>query len=63
MSKAKPRRLAGKSARCAPPEKPFALFEIPPDEIFWNWKRVFLAVRFCHMAEADGASPKAAAAI
>jgi hypothetical protein len=45
IAELQPRRLAGKSARCAPPEKPFALFLIPPAEIFWIWKRVFLVVR------------------
>ena len=34
MFEANPRHLAGKSARCAPPEKPFALFfEISPRRI------------------------------
>jgi len=36
MFEAKPRRLAGKSARCAPPEKAFAFFEFPPPNFFFE---------------------------
>jgi hypothetical protein len=40
--KHKPRRLAGKSARCAPPEKPFALFlRFPPPRFFGFGKGCF----------------------
>ena len=54
MFEAKPRHLAGKSARCAPPEKPFAYFLISPAVIFWIWKRVFLVVRVSAKAETGG---------
>ena len=41
MHEAKPRCLAGKSARCAPPEKAFAFFEISPtDFLFFMEKAV-----------------------
>ena len=35
MAEAQPCRLAGKPARCAPPEKAFAFFEISPAEFFF----------------------------
>ena len=55
MAKAQPRRLAGKSARCAPPEKPLCIFfEISPAEIFWDLEKSFLIVRFGIMAKSVG---------
>ena len=44
MSKAQPRRLAGKPARCAPPEKPFAYFLDFPRRDFFDLEKGFLVV-------------------
>ena len=47
MPETKPRHLAGKSARCAPPEKPFDLFfEFPPPRFLVFEKDVFWASKF-----------------
>ena len=35
IPEAQPRRLAGKSARCAPTEKPFAFLRLPPPNFFF----------------------------
>ena len=54
-----PRRLCGLARTCPTRKTLCIFFEISPAEIFWIWKRVFLAVCVSAKAETGGGAQSA----